>query len=209
MNDVHFSYDKPGRSAKDRQRITDEMAGLVDLARRTIAREGFRGLNARQFAKAAGISVGKLYTLFGNLDGLILAANLPTLVSLRHHLAQADRPDEDVETRLLTLTDAYIDFADREGLLWCALFEHQMDAAPDVVAAELSQSFGILETILAGARIPRDRRPVLAKALWSGVHGIVYLGRTGGLGPIGPESVREMAHLLVKTIAKGLTEPRP
>ncbi len=69
--------------------------------------------------------------------------------------------------------------------------------------------FALLERVLKGAGIADEEGPLMAKAFWSGVHGIVYLGRTGGLGPVGPNAVRAMAHLLVRTLAQGLAAKPP
>ncbi len=207
MNRVYETSQGPGRGPKDRERRENDRDLLIATARRLIQAKGLRNLSGREIAQAAGFSPGFTNRLFGGLNGLLIAANLPTLRALKDHLVRADRPHESVELRLLALTDAYIGFAEQEGQLWCALFEHQVEAAPDAVAQEMSALFALLERILADAGVPADDCPLMARAFWSGVHGIVYLGRTGGLGPIGPDSVRDIAHLLVKTLAQGLASP--
>ncbi|WP_165820056.1 TetR/AcrR family transcriptional regulator [Microvirga sp. KLBC 81] len=204
MNAVYETPQGPGRGPKDRERREQDRELLIATARRLIHEKGLRNLSGREITQTAGFSPGFTNRLFGGLDGLIVAANLPTLRALKAHLAQADQPRASVEGRLLALTDAYIMFAEQEGQLWCALFEHQVEAAPDVVAHEMSSLFALLERVLADAGVAEEECPLMAKAFWSGVHGIVYLGRTGGLGPVGPDSVRAMVHLLVRTLARGL-----
>ena len=44
----------------------------------------------------------------------------------------------------------------------------------------------------------------MAKALWSSVHGMVYLGNVGGLGPVRPQDVRPMIDVLVRSSVRGL-----
>ncbi|MBM1172043.1 TetR/AcrR family transcriptional regulator [Microvirga arabica] len=204
MNSVYEISQGPGRGPKDRERREHDRDLLIGTARSLIQEKGLRHVSGREITQRAGFSPGFTNRLFGSLDGLIVAANLPTLAALKEDLARADRPQASVAERLLALTDAYIAFAEREGQLWCALFEHQVEAAPEGVAQEMTALFALLERVLADAGVPADAAPLIARAFWSGVHGIVYLGRTGGLGPIGPDSVRDMAHLLVRTLARGL-----
>ncbi len=204
MNSVYDNSHGPGRGPKDRERREQDRDLLIATARSLIQEKGLRNVSGREITQTAGFSPGFTNRLFGSLDGLIIAANLPTLVALKEHLARADQPQERIDVRLLALTDAYIAFAEREGQLWCALFEHQVDAAPEGVAQEMSSLFALLEQVLADAGIPGNEASLMAKAFWSGVHGIVYLGRTGGLGPVGPDSVRDIAYCLVKTLADGL-----
>jgi AcrR family transcriptional regulator len=209
MNSVYEKNQGPGRGPKDRERRDQDRELLIATARRLIQQKGLRNLSGREITQTAGFSPGFTNRLFGGLDGLIVAVNLPTLRALRAHLAQADQPEANTENRLVVLTDAYIAFSEQEGQLWCALFEHQVEAAPDIVAQEMNLLFALLERVLADAGISEEESRLMAKAFWSGVHGIVYLGRTGGLGPVGPDAVRAMAHLLVRTLAQGLAAKSP
>jgi AcrR family transcriptional regulator len=208
VNTVYEKPRGPGRGPKDRERREQDRELLIATARRLIQEKGLRNLSGREITQAAGFSPGFTSRLFGGLDGLIVAVNLPTLQALRVHLAQADQPQASTGDRLQALTDAYIGFAEQAGQLWCALFEHQVETAPDILSHELSSLFALLERVLADAGVSKEECPLMAKAFWSGVHGIVYLGRTGGLGPVGPNEVRAMAHLLVRALAQGLaSEP--
>ena len=54
-------------------------AGLVAAAERRIAADGLGGLRARDLAAEAGCALGAIYTVFPDLDALILEVNLRTL----------------------------------------------------------------------------------------------------------------------------------
>lgn len=119
-------------------------------------------------------------------------------------LGESAPPATDAETALLALAHAYLDFARRHRRRWAALFDPVTIEAPKALAAEIAASFAIVEAILDRAGGEPDTIPVIAKALWSSVHGMVYLGETGSLGPVGPDDVPAMIDTLVRAAVKGL-----
>ena len=100
MNTVYEKPRGPGRGPKDRERREQDREWLIATARRLIQEKGLRNLSGREITQAAGFSPGFTSRLFGGLDGLIVAVNLPTLQALRVHLAQADQPQASTGDRL-------------------------------------------------------------------------------------------------------------
>ena len=155
----------------------------------------------------AGTAVGTVYTAFESLEALRLAANAITMGLLREHLAEALEACRQgtVEGKLLCLADAYLGFADAHRPIWAALFEPRTLRAPPAITDDISNLFALLEEVLLETgRVNAELAAVLARALWSSVHGTVYLAEIGSLGPIGRSDVPGMIHALVRVVTRGL-----
>jgi AcrR family transcriptional regulator len=195
---------------KPRQSGPAANARVLAAALVVVQEEGVSALTARRVAADAGISVGGVYNLFGSLDGLVVACKEAVLADLRDHLARAAREGVScgVEERLLMLADAYVSYADASPLAWSSLFEHAAEIGPGAVEERTRAVFSVLEGILADLPgLPEARRPLMARAIWSAVHGIVYLGRRGNLGPVRRENVPAMIRVLVGALVAGLSGP--
>ena len=199
-----------GRPRKDeRTRIADRQA-LVDAAVQILREGGAEAFNARSVAERAGTAVGSVYTQFESLEALRLEASAVTMRQLRAALAGALArcSPGSAEDRLLCLADAYLQFAADHRNEWSAMFERRTIEAPPAIAADISALFAVLEDVLRASRLGQaDEIPLLARALWSSVHGMVYLGEIGGLGPIRPDDVRPMIDALVRAAVRGLAVP--
>ena len=165
---------------------------MIDAAVAILGEGGAAALNARAVAERSGAAVGSLYGLFDSLEALRLEANAVTMRRLRNALTAALATDAkgSIEARLLRLADAYLAFAAAHPRAWSALFERRTIEAPPAIDAGLPRG---------------DEIPLVAKALWSSVHGMVYLGETGGLGPVRPEEVPAMVRVLVRSAVRGLS----
>src|SRR5262244_428074 len=205
------SLDSGGRE----QRQTKMRAALVAAAERTIEREGLRGLRARSLAKEVGCAVGAIYNAVEDLDELVLLVNARTLRALEAELAAADRgaehagPDAAI-ARLVRMALAYLDFAAAHTPRWRALFEHRMPPGQSVPAWYRDQQqrlFGYVEELLAElqAHESRVRRTLLARSLFSAVHGVVVLGLEEKLQTILLPVLREQLRFVVTAIGRGMT----
>ena len=160
---------------------------MIDIAERIIAGEGLSAVQARRIAQEADCSVGTLYNVFGGLDGLIIAANTRTLMALGEKLGTAVRGTrrEALENRLMALALAYRDFAFEQNNRWRALFDHRMEPGkpvPERYRAEQARLFELVEECLDDYIADRAARFSAARALFSGVHGIVSLALDNKLG---------------------------
>ncbi|MEO1200228.1 MAG: TetR/AcrR family transcriptional regulator [Pseudomonadota bacterium] len=160
---------------------------VLTLAEEAIATDGHEGLKARGIAQAAGISVGTIYNLFEDLDGLRLQVNSRLMDRLEAVAAGvlrdlAAKHETDARISLLALARAYVGFVETHGRSWTAMlaFNRQVDTAsmPDWYLARQDQLFEIIGDILKTTSFMADAttRRTASRALWSGVHGIVTLG---------------------------------
>ena len=112
----------------------------------------------------------------------------------------------------MALALAYRDFAFEQKSRWRALFEHRMDAGR-AVPAELSRRSR--RRCSAGRGVPgrrtsrtRAERFSAARALFSAVHGIVWLALDNKLGAQDAEETERQIRFIVGAAARGLPSRR-
>jgi AcrR family transcriptional regulator len=192
---------------------------LVAAAERTIEREGLRGLHARSLAKDVGCAVGAIYNAVADLDELILLVNARTLSALEHELSvavsagetkAADTKASDAAIgRLVRMALAYLDFAAGNTQRWRALFDHRLSPGqdiPDWYRKEQQRLFDYVEDLLVElqGQESRVRRALLARSLFSAVHGLVVLGLEEKLQTIPLPVLREQIRFVVTAIGRGM-----
>ncbi len=106
-----------GRRDQMRERV-------LDAAEAVISTKGLAGLMARDIAARAGCALGAIYTVFEDLDELILGVNQRTLARLE--AALAPRNTANGEAELQRLARAYLGYARDQEPRWRALFEHRL-----------------------------------------------------------------------------------
>ena len=190
---------------------------LLVAAERMIEREGVRGLRARALADEVGCAVGAIYNVVSDLDDLILAVNSRTLSALESRLKDAeDGGDADAApmpraiSRLVRLSLAYLYFAAEHKLRWRALFDHRLPpgrTVPDWYRSDQQRLFAYVDEPLQTLQpdFPAERRALVARSLFSAVHGLVVLGLEEKLQIIPLPALREQMVFLVTTIGRGLT----
>jgi len=159
---------------------------LIDAAERTIAEKGLAALKARDLAQEVGCAVGTIYNVFEHLDELVLCVGLRTLAMLEAALAEVSplgghHSTEKAADDLVRLALAYLEFAAKHTVRWRALFEHRMSEArplPEWFVEQQHRLFAQVERRLAALlpELDRDARRILARTVFSAVHGIVVLG---------------------------------
>jgi AcrR family transcriptional regulator len=198
-----------------RARLRD---ALVIAAERTITQHGLGSLRARALAEEAGCAVGAIYNVVEDLDDLVLLVNARTLTALERDLAAADRVDEPADAanaaiaRLVRMALAYLDFAAAQTPRWRTLFEHRMPAGRAVPAWYREQQqrlFAYVEELLLELQADesRVRRALLARSLFSAVHGLVVLGLEEKLQTIPLPVLREQVRFVVTAIGRGMVAP--
>ena len=139
-------------------------------------------MKARELAYNAGCAVGAIYNVFADLDDLILAVNALTLEQLEKTLTIAGEkgadPQADAIRALTHLALAYTDYAAAPATLACAIRSSPAeDAVPTWYKANLARLFVYIEEPLRKlAPISATERILLARSLFSAVHGIVLIG---------------------------------
>ena len=190
---------------------------LIAAAERTIEKQGLHGLKARDLALKVGCAVGAIYNVFDDLDDLIFSVNALTLEQLEKTLTVAGGAPGDAQAgavkALTHLGLAYTNYAAAHTRRWRALFDHRLPegrGVPVWYQANLSRLFVYVEeplrTLAPG--IPPDRRALLARSLFSAVHGIELIGLEEKLRLLPLRDLREQVTLMIEAIAKGLAEKR-
>ena len=196
------------KSTPERHAVLRET--LLAIAERTIATQGLAGLRTRELTQEAGCAVGALYTVFPDLDALILAVNGRTLALLAARLrAVAARKDQGPLERLVAKAEAYLDFASEHQARWVALFAHRMPAGVPVPAwyrEEQHAVFTLVERELAALRpdLCAEQQALLARTIFAAVHGVITLGIDRKLGPLPAATLREQTRLTVELMARGI-----
>jgi AcrR family transcriptional regulator len=191
---------------------------LIDVAERTIAENGLAALKARDLAREAGCSVGTIYNVFEYLDELILCVGSRTLAMLDAALGDVQAPGPSGSTEaavddLVRLALAYLEFAARHTVRWRALFERRMSEArplPEWFVQQQHALFAQVErpllTLLPG--LNANSRRILARTLFSAVHGIVALGLEEKLVSLPLLDLRNQLAATVRAITAGRAELR-
>ena len=188
---------------------------LIAAAERTIESEGLRGMKARELATKVGCSVGAIYNVFADLDDLIFAVNAFTLEQLEKTLTVAGGDSADPQggaiKTLVHLGLAYTDYAAANTRRWRVLFDHRLPEGKEVPTwymANLARLFVYIEEPLrklAPAPSP-ERRALLARSLFSAVHGIVLIGLEEKLQHQPLPVLREQVTVMVEAMARGLAQ---
>jgi len=188
---------------------------LVAAAEDTIAKGGLGELRARDLAEKAGCAVGAIYNAVEDLDQLVLLVNVRTLTALERDLAAADGDDDNVAdtvdaaiAQLVRLAHAYLAFATANGPRWRALFDHRMPGreVPEWYRNEQHRLFRHVEKplrVLQPDASPK-RRALLARSLFSAVHGLVRLGLEEKLQAIPLTALREQVTFIITAVGRGM-----
>jgi AcrR family transcriptional regulator len=190
---------------------------LTDAAERAVAAHGLAGLKARSLAAEAGCALGAIYNVVDDLDDLALAVNSRTLAALETELAAQVGMEpgkmaggaERAIGRLIAMAIAYLDFAAANTMSWRALFEHRLPEGkplPEWYLREQTRLFGYIEGPLRDLQpsLPQERLVMLARSLFSAVHGIIILGLEKKLGVVPLDVLRTQTSLVVSAIGMGL-----
>ena len=183
---------------------------MIETARRSIAANGLRSLKVRDVAEAADCSIGSVYNEFGDFDGLILTVNRETVRALTARLAAV--PAEDPVRQLHGLAETYLAFAADHANLLRSLFEHRMEddrPFPEDILKMVMQAFALMHEPLV--RLLPGRNPeevaLLARMMFSAVHGIISLGLEERMVAVPPEKLRQQLAQFVDTHLAGLGIP--
>jgi AcrR family transcriptional regulator len=211
---------------KTAERRSNLKETLIALAERAIGANGLAGMKARDLAAEAGCSVGAIYNAVADLDDLVLAVNGRTLAMMEAALAgAADRPrrheDEAGEAvaQMVRLALAYLHFAAANQRRWRVLFDHRLPAGrelPGWYLAQQARMFSFIEKPLRVLRpdLPAKESELLARSLFSAVHGVVALGLEEKLGAISVRELEKQTTAIATALGCGLsaraqTRPAP
>jgi AcrR family transcriptional regulator len=193
-------------SLRDQKKLKRRVL-MLDIARNLIASKGLRSLKVRDVADAAGCSIGSVYNEFGDFDGLILTVNRQTMQALTARLIAVST--DDPIRQLHGLAATYLEFATTHANLLRSLFEHRMEddrPFPDDILQMVMQAFELMYPPLVRLLPERDPQHIalLARILFSAVHGIISLGLEERMVAVPPEALRQQLAQFVDTHLAGL-----
>jgi AcrR family transcriptional regulator len=180
---------------------------MIAIARDVISLKGLRSLKVRDVANAARCAIGSVYNEFGDFDGLILTVNRETVRALTARLQAV--PTDDPLLQLHGLAATYLEFATEHGHLLRSLFEHRMEQDrpfPADILSMVMDAFALMHQPLVRLLPERDPAEIalLARMLFSAVHGIISLGLEERMVAVPPERLRAQLAQFIDTHLAGL-----
>ncbi len=180
---------------------------MLAIARGIIASKGLKLLKVRDVAEAADCSIGSIYNEFGDFDGLILAVNRETVQALTAQLTAV--PVHDPIRQLHGLAATYLEFFTLHANLLRSLYEHRMEddrPFPEDILLVVMRAFALMHQPLVRLLPDRDPKDIamLARLMFSAVHGIISLGLEERMVAVPPESLRQQVAQFVDTHLTGL-----
>lgn len=191
---------------------------LVRAAEAAVAEHGLVALRARDLATEVGCALGAIYNVFPNLDALILEVNRRTLADLEAFIAaeSGGAPADGIPPGagrhvVAELASRYLAFAERNPLRWRAIFEHRLPAGaaiPEWYLAEQARLFGYVELALRDIqpRLTEAESGLLARTVFSAVHGIVSLGLDEKLGAVPAATLLAQLRAMLAALSEGLAQ---
>jgi AcrR family transcriptional regulator len=196
------------------QKKSKRRALMLAIARDIIASKGLRLLKVRDVAETADCSIGSIYNEFGDFDGLILAVNRETVQALTARLTAV--PADDPIQQLHGLAATYLEFFSQHANLLRSLYEHRMEddrPFPEDILLLVMRAFALMHQPLVRVLPDRDPKDIamLARLMFSAVHGIISLGLEERMVAVPPDNLRQQVAKFVDThlIGLGVLPPRP
>lgn len=189
----------------------DQREQALAAASQLLAEQGLDGMKARVIAQRAGLSVGSIYKLFGDIDDLVRALNLRTYAEFAAHhraaLIELEGQGASVKTRLMALADAYIRFVQTNGPRWRALlaFNRRETGSPSAERLAIQDGlFGIVEGVMTDlpALSDEESRRRTTRALWAAVHGIVVMTLPNSISDDPVAEARDHIDLIVGAVVR-------
>lgn len=178
---------------------------LIQAGEKLIATHGPTALTARALAAEIGYSVGQIYHLVDDLDGLVLLINARTIERLYARLHATLAPLPKGPTRLKALAKVYLAFCKDEPALWGLALSHQLRSTTKPIPPDYEARIAALPALVAQeikALFPKRSASAIKRdvaLLWAGLHGICSLSLTGRLDVIAAPAATSLADALIAT----------
>lgn len=205
---------------------TEVRERLIEATLKAMDKAGLDGIKARDLARAADVSVGTVYNLFGNVDRLIREANLriyAQLNALGHKNLEKqaaafvdavaagqleNAPRDKIRFHLLGLARLYLGFVEENAKRWSALLAFNRSRAAAFESMDYAETpevlIGIVADLLHEAIDDEDQRKATAWALWSSVHGIVTMNYVGQFTEEARNRAWEQIEIIVTLAVDGM-----
>lgn len=182
---------------------------LIDAAEAQITEHGLKSLKARDVTAAAGCSLGALYNVVDDLDGLVILVNSRTLGHLGEALRNAVPADASPSKTLQSLARAYVDFVVENTRSWSALFSLRLPEGVDVPDWHKKEHDVLIENIIAPLSelrpdLAHDNLRLRAQTMFASVHGVIELSFQGRHIGTPPEYLKSEVDALVEALTRGI-----
>ncbi|GII52889.1 TetR family transcriptional regulator [Planotetraspora thailandica] len=169
------------QARRERERAERERL-IITAARELAESEGWDAVTTRRLADEIEYSQPVLYSHFKGKDAIMAAVAVEGFADIAAGLRAARASAAGPRQALTAVGTAYAAFAEERPALYDAMFTRAVDlpfASPEAPPA-LREAFGELrEAVRPLAR--DDDLETLTETLWSGLHGLVTLTRSGRL----------------------------
>ncbi|GAA4849328.1 TetR/AcrR family transcriptional regulator [Luteimicrobium xylanilyticum] len=173
--------DSPAQRRRERERAERRQL-IVDSARELAEAEGWDAVTTRRLADTIEYSQPVLYSHFANRAAIVDAVVVDGSAELAAALRSAREGADDDAAR--AVAQAYLDFAATRPALYDAIFTMPSGLSfgtPDSPPA-LRDAFGELQRAFATGTDGADAE-LLTEVVWSALHGLASLVRSGRLRP--------------------------
>lgn len=204
-------------ASKTEERRAALRTALIGIAERLIAANGYRALTARELAREAGCALGAIYTIFPDMDALVAEVNSRTAARLETAVADAfadAKTHDDPKAALSLLGQTYFQFVLANRKLWSAIFELGLGSGKELPQRQINEHLHLMGHIVKPLRLlfpdeSDERRILLAKSLFSAVHGIVSLGLQRRFVAVPPEEISGQIKFIVEAFCDGVRTRGP
>jgi AcrR family transcriptional regulator len=180
-----------------KQRLRDERERrIVEAAWHIAEREGWGAVTIRRLADEIEYSQPVLYTHYANREAIVAAVAVDGFVKLAAMLRSAGQGAPDPAEAAARAAGAYLSFAAGHPALYEAMFvlPTGLRFGSDDTVAPLREAFAALAAIVAPFHPANE---AATEFLWSALHGLAELERTGR---IRPEARPERLSLLIRAL---------
>ena len=195
-------------SEKTQKRRADLRARIVDAAEEAVINGGMSAIKARDLAKTAGCALGAIYTVFDDMTDIVLAVNGRTFARLGVAVTDAVQAQSasTPSDRLIVMAKAYLQFAADNSYAWRTLFDVEMSTdkdVPDWYADEMKRLLQLIALPLSELRptLSPYELSLLARAMFSSVHGIVLLGLEKRVSGVPLDEIERMLETIIQNFS--------
>ena len=195
-------------SEKTQKRHADLRARITDAAETAVIGGGISAIKARDLAREAGCALGAIYTVFDDMTDIVLAVNSRTFSRLGQAVTAAVEAQDTPAPgdQLIVMAKAYLRFAADNAFAWRSLFDVEMSTDKDVPEwyfEEMSRLLKLIADPLATLRpdLPKEEVFLLARAMFSSVHGIVLLGLEKRISGVPLPDIERMIETILRNFA--------
>ena len=179
-------------SAKDAYHHGNLRRALLDEALVVIGEKGVEGLSLREVAARVGVSHAAPYHHFADKTALVHALAHEGMALMDERMAAAeDAAGEDPQARLLGIGMAYVQFAVEHPDYYAAFNAPELTAGGEQIEQPPEQQgdmWGRLMSAVVACQqagcLPQGDPVILGVYLWSLVHGVAELWRSGTLAQL-------------------------